>query len=168
MSTRYFFFGTLMDQDVLQLVLDRPVAADALAPARLASARPRKRRPPRPRRSQSRPALGSAGALCAPTGGTQPTRGQRHTAHKRARQPTRGLTHAAHKRAEATTETTVASSSSPSWHRAARKARACPYHPALWKEHLAAKGSSRHSALHGAPRLSSHDGLGQVRMRLVG
>ena len=39
MSTRYFFFGTLMDRDVLQLVLDRPVAADALAPARLAGFR---------------------------------------------------------------------------------------------------------------------------------
>jgi hypothetical protein len=35
MSTRYFFFGTLMDRDVLELVLDRPVAPAALAPARL-------------------------------------------------------------------------------------------------------------------------------------
>lgn len=39
MSTRYFFFGTLMDRDVLELVLDRPVAPDALAPARLAGYR---------------------------------------------------------------------------------------------------------------------------------
>jgi len=35
MSTRYFFFGTLMDQDVLELVLGRAVAPGALAPARL-------------------------------------------------------------------------------------------------------------------------------------
>ena len=39
MSTRYFFFGTLMDRDVLQLVLGRPVAAGALAPASLAGFR---------------------------------------------------------------------------------------------------------------------------------
>lgn len=35
MSTRYFFFGTLMDHDVLSLVLARPVAPAALTPARL-------------------------------------------------------------------------------------------------------------------------------------
>lgn len=35
MSTRYFFFGTLMDRDVLQLVLDRAIAPDAFVPARL-------------------------------------------------------------------------------------------------------------------------------------
>lgn len=35
MSTRYFFFGTLMDREVLQLVLGRAVAPGALAPARL-------------------------------------------------------------------------------------------------------------------------------------
>ena len=35
MSTRYFFFGTLMDRDVLELVLDRQVGPGALAPARL-------------------------------------------------------------------------------------------------------------------------------------
>ena len=35
MSTRYFFFGTLMDLDVLKLVLERPAAPGALAPARL-------------------------------------------------------------------------------------------------------------------------------------
>ena len=35
MGTRYFFFGTLMDRDVLELVVDRPVAAGALQPARL-------------------------------------------------------------------------------------------------------------------------------------
>lgn len=39
MSTRYFFFGTLMDRDVLELVLDRPVAHGALAPARLSGYR---------------------------------------------------------------------------------------------------------------------------------
>jgi hypothetical protein len=39
MSTRYFFFGTLMDRDVLELVLERPVAADTLVPARLAGYR---------------------------------------------------------------------------------------------------------------------------------
>lgn len=39
MSTRYFFFGTLMDQDVLELVLDRAVAPGALVPARLAGYR---------------------------------------------------------------------------------------------------------------------------------
>lgn len=38
-STRYFFFGTLMDQDVLELVLDRAVPPGALAPARLAGYR---------------------------------------------------------------------------------------------------------------------------------
>src|SRR3546814_19249386 len=35
MTTRYFFFGTLMDPDVLRLVLGRPVTRGALAPARL-------------------------------------------------------------------------------------------------------------------------------------
>lgn len=35
MTTRYFFFGTLMDRDVLQLVLEREVPSGALAPARL-------------------------------------------------------------------------------------------------------------------------------------
>ena len=39
MSTRYFFFGTLTDRDVLELVLQRPVAADALVPASLAGYR---------------------------------------------------------------------------------------------------------------------------------
>ena len=33
MSTRYFFFGTLMDRDVLELVLARPVDAEAVRPA---------------------------------------------------------------------------------------------------------------------------------------
>jgi hypothetical protein len=33
MSTRYFFFGTLMDRDVLELVLARPVADDLFEPA---------------------------------------------------------------------------------------------------------------------------------------
>jgi len=33
MSTRYFFFGTLMDRDVLELVLARPVDGDAARPA---------------------------------------------------------------------------------------------------------------------------------------
>ena len=31
----FFFFGTLMDRDVLEIVLGRPVAKDELAPARL-------------------------------------------------------------------------------------------------------------------------------------
>lgn len=35
MTTRYFFFGTLMDLDVLRLVVAREVPASALAPARL-------------------------------------------------------------------------------------------------------------------------------------
>jgi hypothetical protein len=35
MSTRYFFFGTLMDRDVLELVLARSVADDAFVPATL-------------------------------------------------------------------------------------------------------------------------------------
>src|SRR3546814_14350684 len=35
MTTRYCFFGTLMDPDVLRLVLGRPVTRGALAPARL-------------------------------------------------------------------------------------------------------------------------------------
>lgn len=35
MSTRYFFFGTLMDRDVLQLVLGRSVADDAFEAATL-------------------------------------------------------------------------------------------------------------------------------------
>lgn len=35
MTTRYFFFGTLMDRDVLELVLDRPLGSGALVPARL-------------------------------------------------------------------------------------------------------------------------------------
>ncbi len=35
MTTRYFFFGTLMDLDVLGLVLDRPADPEALVPARL-------------------------------------------------------------------------------------------------------------------------------------
>jgi hypothetical protein len=35
MATRYFFFGTLMDRDVLELVLDRSVDDDAFVPARL-------------------------------------------------------------------------------------------------------------------------------------
>lgn len=35
MSTRYFFFGTLMDRDVLELVLARPVADDRFEPATL-------------------------------------------------------------------------------------------------------------------------------------
>lgn len=39
MSTRYFFFGTLMDRDVLELVLDRPAGAVVLTPARLAGYR---------------------------------------------------------------------------------------------------------------------------------
>ena len=32
---RFFFFGTLMDRDVLELVLDRPVTERDLSPARL-------------------------------------------------------------------------------------------------------------------------------------
>ena len=39
MSTRYFLFGTLTDRDVLELVLERPVAPTALVPARLAGYR---------------------------------------------------------------------------------------------------------------------------------
>src|SRR3546814_17121738 len=35
MTTRYCFFGTLMDPDVLRLVLGRPVTRGALAPAPL-------------------------------------------------------------------------------------------------------------------------------------
>ncbi|MCR9071975.1 MAG: gamma-glutamylcyclotransferase [Alphaproteobacteria bacterium] len=35
MSTRYFFFGTLMDRDVLELVLGRSVADDAFEAAAL-------------------------------------------------------------------------------------------------------------------------------------
>lgn len=35
MSTRYFFFGTLMDRDVLELVLGRSVSQDAFAAATL-------------------------------------------------------------------------------------------------------------------------------------
>jgi|GEM_PF-349923 len=35
MSTQYFFFGTLMDRDVLERVLERSVDPAALAPARL-------------------------------------------------------------------------------------------------------------------------------------
>lgn len=35
MSTRYFFFGTLTDLDVLELVLNREVPPGSLAPARL-------------------------------------------------------------------------------------------------------------------------------------
>ena len=35
MSTRYFFFGTLMDRDVLELVLGRSVAEDSFIPATL-------------------------------------------------------------------------------------------------------------------------------------
>jgi hypothetical protein len=35
MGTRYFFFGTLMDRDVLELVLARTVPADAFLAARL-------------------------------------------------------------------------------------------------------------------------------------
>ncbi len=35
MSTRYFFFGTLMDRDVLELVLARPVSDDRFEPATL-------------------------------------------------------------------------------------------------------------------------------------
>lgn len=35
MSTRYFFFGTLMDRDVLELVLARPVDGAGLQPATL-------------------------------------------------------------------------------------------------------------------------------------
>ncbi|MGH6887228.1 MAG: gamma-glutamylcyclotransferase family protein, partial [Geminicoccales bacterium] len=31
----FFFFGTLMDRDVLEIVLGRPVGEDELAPARL-------------------------------------------------------------------------------------------------------------------------------------
>ena len=35
LATRYFFFGTLMDVDVLSVVLDRPVDPALLVPARL-------------------------------------------------------------------------------------------------------------------------------------
>lgn len=35
----FFFFGTLMDQDVLELVLERPVAPQELLPARLSGYR---------------------------------------------------------------------------------------------------------------------------------